>query len=432
MGVKKFYSKREKKYWKYDAKLKQYWSHGFDITLASGKRLREAGFMSEADAIVAIGKIRSAEKDKKYGFIPDAAKPRLASLVEQRLKDIKKHSENVRSKRVLETLLTLLGTTKKIEDVTTPDLKIFIERRELDGQSPSSIDRELNIISAMLNAASEYFPQLSQWRPPKIPRSKISKKRRERNIPDEEKYKLLDYLQAPRKEGEQQQAADARRRVGLKFEFGLSIGLRHGEMVKIRKVDVNFGARSLKIVGTKTEFDNNPTRYVQPLTVRELEILREFYDQSETEFVFSRGGNITPKFYRIFSEACAACGIPYGRGVEDGLVFHDARHHVTTRMLEEGASPATVQAQMGWSDKAMVLYYSHATPQSRERAAKVRESMGRQKPSAQGNEAISPEMIEALSHLLVDGRLSAITLAAILRGEEPVPEELLEDILTSR
>jgi excisionase family DNA binding protein len=83
--IKKFYSKRVKKHWKYDAKEKLYWSHGYDIRLVDGRRVRQAGFMSEADAVAAVGAIRAAEKELKHGFVADSAHPRLSKMVAKRL-----------------------------------------------------------------------------------------------------------------------------------------------------------------------------------------------------------------------------------------------------------------------------------------------------------------------------------------------------------
>jgi integrase len=65
--------------------------------------------------------------------------------------------------------------------------------------------------------------------------------------------------------------------------------------------------------------------------------------------------------------AIKRASIPYGRKHPNGLVLH-ARHTATTHLLESNVSPKTVPEWMGWSDKAFVLYYSHATKQSREQA----------------------------------------------------------------
>ncbi len=465
MGYKKVYSKGKKgrcpgPAWKWDDRKQKWWSHGFDITLADDRRKRESGFFTQADALAAIAQIRLAEKEKRYGFGPGPAPPLLSDLIHSRLPDIKNPNERVRSERVLNDFLKIVEIAlrlpsnknlnerervervlheyqkiaeikepkKTVEDLTTSDLRLFVAKRVVDGVQPQSINRELNIISATMHAADTYFPQLAQWKTPKIPRPKVSKKRRERIFTDEERKSLVEYLLAPKMKGERGHQPEGRYRIGRKLQFALSVGLRHGELNRIRKTDINWSQRSLKIVGTKTEYVNNPTRYIRPLTDLELEILREFCARSKTEFVFTRSGNETPKFYKIFKRACEACGIVYGRDVEGGLVFYDARHDVTTRLLEAGVTPATVQEQMGWANRTMVLYYSHSTPTSRAHAAEVREAFSRIGTEKEVPE-LTEEIIATLSELVASGRLSALSLAKIIRGEENIPAELLEELM---
>lgn len=426
MGIKKFYSLREKKHWKYDAKLKQHWSWGYDIRLAGGKRVRESGFSSESDAIAAVGKIRAGEKDKKFGFIPEAARPSLQQLIDKHLTTILNPREKVRSRRVLSDFIGQLKQPQiKVNDVTTAGVLLYVEKRRRDVLKPQSIDRELNIIGATLNAAQNYYPQLAQWAPPRMPRPKKSKARRERIITDGEKVALLEYLFAPRKEGERSYQAAARRRVGLQVQFALLTGLRHAEMDRIKKSDIDWRANSLKIIGRKIEKVSNPTRYIAPLTSTMISILREACDRSRTDYVFTRSGNTTPKFYKILRAACVACEISYGRYMEGGLVLHDARHTATTRMLQGGIDLSTIQSFTGHSDKTMVLYYSHATPESRARAAAVLEGYaGNSNP---GPGALSTEQIVWLSSLVAIGKLSPERLTEIIRGQASIPEELTSD-----
>lgn len=123
-------------------------------------------------------------------------------------------------------------------------------------------------------------------------------------------------------------------------------------------------------------------KVIGPLGPTSVEILREFHDASKTDLVFSRSGNIMPKFYQILREACQRAGVPYGRSTPDGLVLHDTRHTATTHLLESNVSPKTVQEWMGWSDKAFVLfvlYYSHATRRSRAQAGQSLEKLAGQK-----------------------------------------------------
>jgi integrase len=143
----------------------------------------------------------------------------------------------------------------------------------------------------------------------------------------------------------------------------------------IPKTSINWEARQVRIRQGKT----GNYKVIGPLGPTSMEILREFYNQSKTDLVFSRSGNITPKFYTIPRGACERAGVPYGRSNPNGLVLHYARHTATTHLLESNVSPKTVQEWMGWSDKAFVLYYSHSTKQSREQAGRSLEKPAGQK-----------------------------------------------------
>jgi integrase len=128
-------------------------------------------------------------------------------------------------------------------------------------------------------------------------------------------------------------------------------------MNHIRKVDIDWDARKIRIKQSKT---GNP-KTIGPVGPTTIDILREFAKASRSEFVFSQGGNITPKFYRILRQACEAVGVPYGRKTPSGLVLHDARHTATTFLLDSGVSSATVREWMGWSESAFVQYYGRHT-----------------------------------------------------------------------
>ena len=62
MAIRKFYSTKAKAGWRFDAAKKKFWSYGFDIYLASGKRKRESGFATKDLARDAAARIRLGEK----------------------------------------------------------------------------------------------------------------------------------------------------------------------------------------------------------------------------------------------------------------------------------------------------------------------------------------------------------------------------------
>jgi hypothetical protein len=169
----------------------------------------------------------------------------------------------------------------------------------------------------MFNKGDTYFEQLAQWRPPRMPRPKIIDGRRERTWSEHEIKVILGELFAPKRDDEQ--AAIARYRIGRKVQFSLLNGLRHSEMNLIPNTGIDWAARQVRIRQAKT----GNYKMIGPLGPTSIEILREFYNESKTDLVFSQSGNISPKFYRILREACESVGVPYGRGTPDGLVLHD-------------------------------------------------------------------------------------------------------------
>jgi hypothetical protein len=128
-------------------------------------------------------------------------------LAAKHLEQISNRHEKIRATRVLNTLCAEIGETLTVDELHSSHLLKFVERRRQDGLMPSSVNRELNIISAALNAAPMYFPALSSWRPPKIPRPRHSKRRRERLITLEELTRLLTWLYRQREEKKRQRAS---------------------------------------------------------------------------------------------------------------------------------------------------------------------------------------------------------------------------------
>jgi integrase len=341
-----------------------------DATPANGKRFRKF-FLRRSDAEAVAYKLKHDGITRRFGLPVTSERPLLSDLANKYIDDIANSRERTRARRVLTTFCELLFDGLCVDEVTKADCKKYIDKRAGAGLKPQSIDRELNIIVAMFNQSGNYFPALEQWRPPRMPRPKILEGRRERVWSEDEIKAVLNELFAPKREDEQVQAAFARYRVGRKVQFCLLNGVRHSEMNLLPKTGINWKARTVRIRQGKT----GNYKVIGPLGPTSIEILREFYNESKTDLVFSRSGNITPKFYRILREACIRAEVPYGRNTPNGLVLHDARHTATTHLLESNVSPKTVQEWMGWSDKAFVLYYSHATKQSREQAGRSLEEL---------------------------------------------------------
>jgi integrase len=86
---------------------------------------------------------------------------------------------------------------------------------------------------------------------------------------------------------------------------------------------------------------------------------------------------------KILHRVAKRAGILYGRGHEDGFIFHDARHTAATNMLERGSHIKTVGAILGHTDETMTMRYSHATSEARAGAVA---SLARRMSNGAGND----------------------------------------------
>jgi len=339
-------------------------------TPANGKRFRRM-FFRRADAEAAAYKIKHDAIARRYGLPVMAERPFLSDLIEKRLKAIDNPREHTRAARVLSDLLSLLPAAICVDELTKASLQLYVEKRQRDGLKAQSIHRELNIIAPMLNQIDIYYPSLEQWRPPRMPRPKIVGGRRERIWSEREIKLVLGELYSPKRDDEQSLTALGRYRVGRRVQFCLLNGVRTGEMARIRQGDIDWEGKTVSILQGKT--GNKKT--IGPLGPKAMEILKEFSAASETSYLFFRGPNITPRFYKLLAAACERAGVLYGKNKPGALVLYDARHTATTHLLDDGISPATVKEWMGWSDSRFVLYYSHATEKSKAKAGRSLERL---------------------------------------------------------
>lgn len=348
--IKPIYSKKHgKRVWQVDIRVNK-------------KRVR-ATLFTKADAESVAYKLQHDHSLKKFGIRSVVDAPAFAELIERRCAVIANRRERTRARRVLTSLLSLLPRGVAVDQVTTADIQKYVEHRIRQKLLPQSVDRELNIISAALHSARDFYSQMEQWLTPRIPRPKKRDMRRERYITREERKLIVDYLMGPQMPDEDPQAVPARYRVGLVFRFALATAMRHGEIDKLQWPHV--GA-DVKVGSAKGRAKH---RYI-PLTPVMSEILERRRSETRSRYVFTAGGNTQPNFYRILADACKAVGVPYG-DERNGIILHDCRHTATTDLLRAGVDLSTIQSITGHSDRVMILYYSHPSGETRERAARV-------------------------------------------------------------
>ncbi|HKQ74625.1 MAG TPA: site-specific integrase [Blastocatellia bacterium] len=387
---------------RYSEKLKK-WIYGLDVRVSDGaggkKRIRPTEFETKDEAEQALANIRRQEREGKYGVAPQIKRPALHDLIDKRIPTISALQKRTRARRVLYTLLSLLDPMVKLGDdykpvegyrsrfkvdqVKTGNVRLYVEKRLADDVSAASINRELATIAATLNQAGEIFPELEQWRPPKMPHLKVSKSRRERLVSNDEYTRLIAYLRRPADESDakrkqnRENAHKCRVRVSQIFEFAMLTAARHGEIVGLKWSDIDWEREKILI------FQRKAGDYKEvPLIPSLVELINE-RKPAEGIYVFTKTGAIYPKFYKVLSAACKHLGILYGRWIEDGLLLHTARHTVTTRLVEAGLDFDTIGMITGHRAKELIAHYAHKSPQSVARAAAALEKMGRERESGQ-------------------------------------------------
>jgi integrase len=125
-------------------------------------------------------------------------------------------------------------------------------------------------------------------------------------------------------------------------------GMRRGEILAIKKTDIDFRKKVLLITETKNGF----SRYI-PLTKNALEIFKARTGDSE-----GRLFPITANAFRLAWEHVRA------RAGLDDLHFHDLRHEAISRLFEIGLTTPEVASISGHRDARMLFRYAHAERQS--------------------------------------------------------------------
>ena len=237
----------------------------------------------------------------------------------------------------LGTLKRHLGDLRLIH-LTPKEIASYRDDR-LKEVSPSSLKRELTILSRVLTIASR------DWGIP-IPQNPVSMI----SLPKADKARTRR-LEAGEQEMLLQSANPELYRI---ITLALETGMRRGEILCIKKSHIDFNKSVLFIPSTKTD-----TPRTIPLSSAALTSLRGQLRASQSVsggaiplyesplFTYSLRG-LSGAFLRL----CRRIGI-------DNLHFHDLRHEATSRLFEKGLNPVEVATITGHKDTKMLMRYTH-------------------------------------------------------------------------
>ena len=243
----------------------------------------------------------------------------------------------------IDRLLATKWAKLKVTDCTDA-LVDWCEERKAE-VSADTVNRELNVVSGIFTYAIKRWriklranPVKSCLRPPKG-------RHRKRRPSERELAALWTHfgLSSPTK---------LREFVPWIFEFACQSGLRLGELMRLRWVDIDMEASTIYVAPGK----NGDDRYAL-LTERAEELLRGLPRLDDRVFPVN-AGSIGVEF----RDACKVLGIK-------DLHFHDSRHEAASQLAKR-LSVQELAAVIGHRDlKSLLVYYN---PTAAELAAKLR------------------------------------------------------------
>lgn len=218
-----------------------------------------------------------------------------------------------------------------VSQVTAKDVAAWRDKR-LGEVSPGTVNREMNLLSAVFEAARREWEWVAVNPVRGVQRPK-NPKPRDRRISAAEITAIIDAL------GFDGVVLDKRHEVAVMFLIALETAMRLGEIHGLKKEHLHLDERFVELTDTK----NNDARNV-PLSreaVRLFGLVPDLFSVSK--------GSVTT----LFRRAVASAGI-------DDLRFHDSRHEAITRLARK-LDVLDLARMIGHRDPRSLMIYYNAT-----------------------------------------------------------------------
>lgn len=216
-------------------------------------------------------------------------------------------------------------------------------------RSKASVNREVRLLSRVFTLAIANRETITN----PVSQVKLLKgeNRRTRYLLPEEEERLMAQLTGQREH------------LRLIVIVALHTGMRMGEIVNLRKQEVDFHRGEIRVTRTKTDED----RFI-PMNDTLYQEMMSHCANLETDYVFANPetGKARGQIKRSFVTACKNAKI-------EDFRFHDLRHTAATRMGEAGIDPFTIAAILGHKSIAMTASYTHATQKAKRLAVEALE-----------------------------------------------------------
>ena len=220
----------------------------------------------------------------------------------------------------------------RLSQLTPMHFVEFRKQREADGCAGNTIRLDLSLISDLFKTARLNWGMPYLENPIALLRKPKQGKGRDRRLSTDEAVRFGRALEAcPKK------------LVRLAVLFAIHTAARQGEILRLRKSDVDFNRRIAIFRDTK----NGDDRAV-PLSKHAVGVLRQLDTSAAGPYLFPVTRTVITRAWRHILKRA---------GITD-FRFHDLRHEATTSLFERGLSTMEVQKVTGHKTLAMLLRYT--------------------------------------------------------------------------
>lgn len=246
----------------------------------------------------------------------------------------------IRDRSIVKQLMLTFGHYDSIADIDAHAVEEWKTARRRQKKAPATVNRELDVLKAMLNKAVPKY----------LDRSPLGSVRRFR-VPETEP-RVLTVAE------EDRMIAVATDEECAWLTLAIDTLLRLSNVVHLKWAQVKAAQNVIVPLNAKISHDGVPITARLRLALKELDRDGVYVFQSYHD---GKGPTAAKnEMIRGFDALCQKAGIPHGRG-NGGVTFHCLRHTGATRALQKGASIRTVMKLGGWKDERSVIRYTHAT-----------------------------------------------------------------------
>lgn len=303
-----------------------------------GKPFRESSKSKRKADAERLLKFREGQivRGEFYGL--QIEKIQLQELVNDYLEDyiLNKRKTLSDARRLSSNLLKIIGDVPVIS-IQSDTVSHYIKKRQADGVSHSTINRELTALKRMLNLGTQTTPPKVN-KIPRIPHLKEPPARKGF-------FEYDEYL-----------ALKATLPLHLRpvVTMAYYTGMRKGEILNLKWEQVDFTERKITLYAGTTKNDEGRVIFISGDLLKTLQAQKELrdikYPQCEWVFFGKTGKKINKYFRGVWLKACRKPGL-------EGKLFHDFRRTAVRNMKRAGVQDKTAMEISGHKTRAVFDRY---------------------------------------------------------------------------